>query len=835
MKKGIRRTLNYFIIFAVAIIFWELVLRVVVSKGISGRNLFFLCFVPAQAMFFTTLSGFFTNKGNKIWTPILLTLLGFYYFAQLIYYKTFGSLFSVAMTGMGGEAVGNFWWAIKGTLLQNIKGIGFVLLPIVGLVLFLVISKKRLPGFKLAFRGATLVLTVVLWFVGILMLRVGGTDRQSPYAVFHNSLADTDTTSKQLGALTTTIVEGGSYYFGIKGSSASDALANSVSRDDINLVTAAASVSGDDIEQVEIPHDPWIYEDIDFEALAADAPDGDIKDLYTYFASREPSTTNEMTGKFEGYNLIYICAESFWTYACDERVTPTLYKMSNEGIVLNNYYNSFKNTTTNGEYAFLTSLWPDVSRDATCGTDIGSFAQSASKYMPVGPGDLFTENGVYSHAFHNYYGKYYRRCLSWPNLGYECTFMNEGMTFTTSWPSSDYEMMQQSVDTYINEDQFHVYYMTFSGHGPYAARNVIDSRNLQTVKDLLGDDAASYNDQALYYLAGEYELDKAMEYLLDSLKEAGKLDNTVIVLTGDHYPYYLDEQGRTSLTGMEMDEDFDIYKSTCIIYNAGMEEPIESDVYCCNVDILPTMLNMFNIPYDSRLYMGTDIFSSGVHKAQFYNQSFVTDLCKYNSETGEVIWSDASKEFTQTQLDNYLEGMIKLCEGDYAASVKLNQSNFYYHVWVDSGRLTEEEQKAELARESNVVARDEQFNAEDAEIKAQRERDQRISEILAIVNYTPVGQPVLNDDGTVSVDGYLIGPDGTVLSRPQPAAIDPATGLPVDAGVNPAVDPNAQVANPANPAQEPNTQIANPANPAVDPNAQVANPANPVVDPNAQN
>lgn len=815
MKKGIRRTLNYFVLFVVSIIFWEILLRVVISKGISGRNLFFLCFVPAQAMFLTTFSGFFTNKGNKIWTPILLTGVGFYYFSQLIYYKTFGSLYSVSMTGMGGEAVGNFWWAIKGTLLQNIIGIILLLLPIIGLIAFLIISKKRFPGFKLAFRGATLVLTVILWFLGIFALRIGGTDRQSAYYVFHNSLADTDTTSKQLGALTTTLVEGGSYFFGIKGDSTSVALAESVSRDDI-MLPAVTTVSEDEVivEEVveEIPRDPWINEDIDFNALASATDDQDLKELYTYFAGREPSTTNEMTGMFEGYNLIYICAESFWSYACDETVTPTLYKMSHEGIVLNNYYNSFKNTTTNGEYAFLTSLWPDVSRDATCGTDIGSFAQSASKYMPVGPGDLFTENGIPAYAFHNYYGKYYRRCLSWPNLGYECTFMNEGMTFTTSWPSSDYEMMQQSVDKYINDDQFHVYYMTFSGHGPYAARNVIGSRNLQAVKDLVGD-SAEYSDQALYYLAGEYELDKAMDYLLNALEEAGKLDNTVIVLTGDHYPYYLDEDGRASLTGLDIDEDFGIYESTCIIYNAGMEEPIESDVYCCNVDILPTMLNLFNIPYDSRLYMGTDIFSDGIHKAQFYNQSFVTELCKYNSETGEVIWSPLSSSYTEEQLDNYLQGMITLCEGDYAASVKMTQTNFYYNVWVDSGFLSDEEASAEREREQQVAARDEAFNAEDAELEAQKERDKAISEVLSLAGYTPVGVPTLNEDGSVSVDGYHIAANGVVLSGPPVAVTDPATGqtIIVDSVTGqPVADPNATVVDPNASATEPNATETDP-------------------------
>ena len=210
-----------------------------------------------------------------------------------------------------------------------------------------------------------------------------------------------------------------------------------------------------------------------------------------------------MTGYFEGYNLIYICGESFWTYACNEEVTPTLYKMAHNGIVLNNYYNSFKNTTTNGEYAFNTSMWPDVSRIANNGTDVGSFAQSASKFMPQGLGDLtLQDKNTTTLAFHNYYGKYYRRILSWPNLGYQCKFMGSGMTFTTTWPSSDLEMMQQSIPDYINSDEpFYAYYMTFSGHGPYTSTNNIYRKNIDYVKNTLGPNTDITEETAVGYLA----------------------------------------------------------------------------------------------------------------------------------------------------------------------------------------------------------------------------------------------------------------------------------------------------------------------------------------------
>ena len=476
----------------------------------------------------------------------------------------------------------------------------------------------------------------------------------------------------------------------------------------------------EDFEE-EIVRTPWMNDSIDFGKLSNETDDSEFRSLAGYFASRQPSTTNDHTGMFEGYNLIYICAESFWSYACNEKVTPTLYKMAHNGIVLNNYYNSFNNTTTNGEFAFDTSLWPDVSRFSKNGTDIGSFAQSSTKYMPQGLGDLFTAKGISAYAFHNYYGKYYRRILSWPNLGYKCKFTGDGgMYFTSNWPASDLELMEQTVDDYINDEQFHAYYMTFSGHGPYTAKNYMYNKNIAEVNSLTVGE--NYNDMARGYLAGELELDKAMEYLLKRLEEAGKVDKTVIVLTSDHYPYYLDAEARDSLVGYQMDETFDIYKSTCIVYNAGMDEPLEVNDYCCNIDIAPTVLNLFNIPFDSRMMIGRDIFANESHKrAVLYNKSFISDYVKYNYETGEAIWTSLGNQMTDDEKARYLDSQLKSIENEYMASCKAIDDNFFLKVYEKSGILTAAEVGEELAREERAQSQDDTFNLEDAEKEAQRE------------------------------------------------------------------------------------------------------------------
>jgi len=702
------------------------------GDGIKGTNLFFLFLVPAEAAFFACFCGFTTKRINRILTPLIVFIATFYYLAQLIYYRNFGSFFSMSMTGMGGDAIGEFGWAVADTIKGSVLYIVLVFIPFLITVVLSILNKPKQKAYKPLLHLVCLVLVAVLWFAGVGGLRLLGNERGSAYYVLQNSLSDTDTTAQKFGALTTSIVEGAAYYFGIE---TLDPETNENVEKDVNLTNSvniadilnekpseagksSAEVTGEESgnssvsteattetkidKEEDIPVTPIMHVDdrIDFAMLAEMTEDEEIKSMCNYFATRTGTSSNDYTGLFEGYNLIYICAESFSNYGIDADITPTLYKMANNGIVLNNYYNSFKNTTTNGEFAFLTSLWPDVSRTANMGKAVGSFPQSASKYMPFGLGTLFEENGYSSYAFHNYKGTYYSRNVSLPNLGFECYFMGEGMTFSTSWPASDIEMIEQSVEYYINEEHFNTYYMTFSAHGAYTDANCIYNKNIDTVMNLAA--GKSLTENALGYFAGEYELDKAMELLLEKLEAAGKLENTVIVIAGDHYPYYLTAASRNSIVGHKTDSFEDVYHSTCIIYNAGLSEKIESDVYCCSVDIAPTILNLFNIDFDSRLLMGTDVFSDGVHKAMLYNSSFFTELVSYDNETGEVKWKDEAGKYSEDVLNSYLETLIASCRTEYSVSTKIINDNFYKYVWQKSGLMTDEEAEAETERATQI-------------------------------------------------------------------------------------------------------------------------------------
>ena len=773
-KPGSRylRSLIYFGVFFISLLYWELLLRLVISGTVYGRNLTFLFFIPAESLLFAAVTGFSKNHEiiNKIENLVILFALALYYGVQVVYYRIFGSVLSINLMGMGNEAVGDFGWAAAGTIINSAGYLALILLP-VGITAFLSFFRSRGiwefdrrsiigAGYARRMHAAFFVGALAFFILGAEGLRLLGTERGSAYYVLKDENSDTDITTDRIGSLATSVVEGSYRLFGsgnrnntvktvsleqgvfeldkaqeesgtqIPGDEtpgaessvaagenpeqtsdkSSDIASDKPSQGKDNGFEAGTDAesrdeeSKEDVEPEERPvAQPHVNEALDFAAFRELSDDEAVISLCDYFEAKAPSTTNEYTGLFEGYNLVYICAEGFSRYGIDPDITPMLYEMANNGIVLNHFYNSFPNTTTNGEYAFATSLWPDVSRAADQGTGVGSFSQSGAVFMPNGLGDIFAAEGVPTYAYHDFIGRYYRRKYTWPNLGYEnIKFLGQGMTFSSSWPASDLEMFEQSVDDYIGEDRFHAYYMTFSGHGPYTSANVMYRKNIKTVKELAGD---KYKDDAILgYFCGEYEFELGLEYLVERLKDAGKLDKTVIVIVGDHYPYYLTDSAKKEYGGGTIEDVFEQSRSTCIIYNSGLEEPIVSNAYCCNVDILPTVLNLFGIEYDSRLFMGNDIFSSSLHRARLYNGSFITEFVSYDKKENKVVWNDIAKDYEQDRLDRYLNALMDYTENEYNASLQMIKTNFMLFAWKNAGLIGEDEYNKELARERSVLA-----------------------------------------------------------------------------------------------------------------------------------
>jgi hypothetical protein len=206
-----------------------------------------------------------------------------------------------------------------------------------------------------------------------------------------------------------------------------------------------------------------------------------------------------------------------------------------------------------------------------------------------------------------------------------------------------------------------------AGFRAFGGYNTIADQNKKLVENL------DMGTAAKAYLACHIELDRALEYLIRRLTEAGKLDRTVIAITTDHFPYGLTDANWKEMIGHNiMYGGMERYKSDLIIWNSAMET-VKIDKPCSNPDLLPTLLNLFGFEYDSRLYSGQDILSDSYGLAMMSNQSFVTDKLIYNSRYEKYYLLDESFQVPE----NYIETYTQIVKNRFSIAASMLTNDFF--------------------------------------------------------------------------------------------------------------------------------------------------------------
>ena len=143
-------------------------------------------------------------------------------------------------------------------------------------------------------------------------------------------------------------------------------------------------------------------------------------------------------------------------------------------------------------------------------------------------------------------------------------------------------------------------------------------------------------------------VDNAIGILINGLEERNILDNTVIVLFGDHYPYGIS----LNTLGEIMDRSLDNYeneKVPLVIYNPSLENKTYN-TYTSYLNLTPTLANLFNLDFDPRLYAGVDIFSEDYDNiVAFADSSWKNDKAFYNAMTGKINYYE-DFEYTPEEL-----------------------------------------------------------------------------------------------------------------------------------------------------------------------------------------
>jgi len=391
-----------------------------------------------------------------------------------------------------------------------------------------------------------------------------------------------------------------------------------------------------------------------------------IKRINDYVMSENGTKQNRYTGMFEGKNLIFIVAESFSEIAVSEELTPTLYKLIHEGFDFENFYTSNNLSTIGGEFQALTGLYADNS--------ILSSWRGGRAYYPYGLGSVFKNLGYNTYAYHDNSAYFQDRNVYLKSQGFTnykgCYNGMEKLINCNQWPQSDVDMMSKTVTDYINSDKpFMAYYMTVSGHFYYSfSENAMARKHKSEVANL------DYPEQVKAYVATQIELDNAVKVLVDKLTEAGKLDDTVFVLLADHYPYNMTIDNINKISTYKRDSLIEVNSNNLIIYNSKMKSVKVSKVGM-SIDVLPTVLNLFGIEYDSRIIMGKDILSTSPGVAIFKNKSWVSDLGTYYAANGKFVAR------VENVPDDYVKNMNAIVNNRVAISRMIVENNYYKYLF----------------------------------------------------------------------------------------------------------------------------------------------------------
>ena len=434
---------------------------------------------------------------------------------------------------------------------------------------------------------------------------------------------------------------------------------------------------------------------VDFDTLISNETNETILNMHKYFASLDPTQTNEYTGYFEGKNLIYITAEGFTSKMISPELTPILYKMSTEGFVFENCYNSlWGGSTATGEYLALTGLFHNKS---TCLTLSGGADGEDARFMYYALGNTFKRMGYTTYAFHNHNPNYYDRIYSHKSFGFD-TFIGANGTYgsyictdhitypTDTWPKSDSEMASLTTKYYLDNlsEPFLAYYMTVSGHANYnVSGNGMARKNYDKVAHL------NFSEEVKAYLACSLELEYMLEILCERLEQKGILENTVFVISADHYPYGMsDDESLAELYGLPVENirtNKELFRNQMLIWSASMDEPVVTDKYCSSMDLIPTVYNLFGADYDSRLLMGSDVMSDTpgfviINNLQ-NNWNWITDYGYYDTKDRTFTLHEGITVNNQDDLKEYVAHYNSVINYKQAYSVAILTNDYYRYVF----------------------------------------------------------------------------------------------------------------------------------------------------------
>ena len=560
----------------------EVILRL--SIGMSFMNLQSFAFDLSWIAVSAGIIALFKGKVRHVLELVIVLYFSIYSFAQSVHYVFFNNLFSYRKLSLAGELAD-----VKGEIMAGLKPEQLLyIVPVLVMIVFIVIHKdarkydiriRILITLICAIIGLSLNIALVKWLE--YDYRQSGNSWNKDHYL-HEVMQNRYKFLDRFG-----IIE-----FNIK---------------DIDMALSEPKKGLSEEEKAE------------------------VDDFVSRYSKRNSTTQSNL---FEGKNLIMILCESFDESAIDEYLTPTLYKLMTEGLYFSEHYAPiYEVATGDSEFISQTGMLPSINNGTT------SYTFNLNSY-PYALANLFKDMGYEVNSYHSYTGNFYDRESMHESFGFS-TFYDmdklglkryEDYSETVNW-ILDEDLFAAVLDNTDTDKTFFDFVVTVSGHMPYDARRT----ELKEYYDIIREDSRydDYSEEAVYYLAAQMSLDRGIAVLLQGLEQKGVLDDTVIYMFADHYPYGItSEKGKEEILG---DTDtYEVYKAPMIIYNPNIE-PVTYSTLTSTFDIYPTICDLFGLD-DSKAYkVGHSVFDDSVERfVPFFDRSFITDCFFYDSRYDDI-------------------------------------------------------------------------------------------------------------------------------------------------------------------------------------------------------
>lgn len=666
-KRAVLNKQTYMIVslllFPLSLLFYELYFNVSTVNELHFFTVLYMMLFSIGGGLLTYFIVFlFPKKVRNYLIPILLFLYMLPFTVEYFVYKMFKVFYDInTVVGGAGGVMGDFLGQALAMVFAP-SGLLHIFVFMLPFIIYMVFLRKVAPQRERLFKKTFVIVTAVFS-----LLLGSATVRLNPaYAASYTSEYNFEDAVADFGLLTGLRLDIMKNIFGGSDDFTGDSSKTKTKKTNKNP------------QEVEYGLNEL---DIDFKALASTTSSKTMKSLDEYVASLTPSSKNKYTGLFKGKNLIFLTCEAFTDEVIDPVLTPTLYRLAHKGINFEDYYVQATAGTTGGEYENIFGLLPMAGGK--------SFKNKVTHKNYMTMGYQLDRLGYYGLAMHNNTYTFYSRNKTHVKLGYSGGYIGYGNGMEKyvkkTWPESDLEMLSKTFKLYENKQPFNIYAMTVSGHSGYTTGgNAMTRKHWDQVKDL-----SKYNKKVKGYIACNLELEDAMTDLLERLEKKGILDDTVIVMSSDHFPYGLDAKGKlgafknlSNLKGYNVKTMLQRDRNRLIIWSGSLEkqDPIVVKDPCSSIDILPTLSNLFGLKFDSRLFPGRDVFSDAQPLMFNTGYDWKTDLGTYNARKKTF----TPKKSKADQIpDGYVAKIRKIVANKINFCRKLTNSDYYRHVFKD--------------------------------------------------------------------------------------------------------------------------------------------------------